>query len=169
MSKPRNLVNQQGIAEGLGLTSRRVRQLVEEKILPPPNTDGGYDLALCRERYDLYRSGSDADWIRFYDDAEKELRATARLFQRACSKGAKLEDVTRASIAVQANTATMSFMTACKSPSKAEADFHHLIWQREEDRALGELVTQSMKLMGATKMVDEETGEVLVDLEKAFA
>ena len=48
------------IAVELGLTERRVRQRVDECILPPP-TQGVFDADLCRIRYRQYKRGPAAD------------------------------------------------------------------------------------------------------------
>lgn len=155
------LVNQQQLAAGLGVTDRRIRQLVEQRILPPADSEGCYDLATCRERYELYRSGNERDWSDFYRDAEAGIHETAAIFERAFADGATVADVKRASEAVSADMARAHFISAAKAKSQAEADLFKIIWDREEKHALGQLLYRGMELKGATAIVDDDTGEVI--------
>jgi hypothetical protein len=47
----RRLVDTKRLAFELGVTVRRVRQMVEEFILPPPDQDKRHDLERCEKRY----------------------------------------------------------------------------------------------------------------------
>ena len=53
-------VTQRALAKALGVSDRRVRQLAADKILPPPR-GGLHDLALCKERFRVYRSSTRAN------------------------------------------------------------------------------------------------------------
>ncbi len=66
--KSTNAVSQKELAKELGVTDRRVRQLVKERIIPAPR-DESYDLDLCRRRYRLYSGGSDREWEAAFDEA----------------------------------------------------------------------------------------------------
>lgn len=154
-------VNQQSLAAELGVTDRRVRQLIEQRILPPADAEGRYDLAMCEERYRLYRNGSDRDWADFFADAEAGISETARVFERAFADDATPDDVTRAAIAVSEDLARAQFMSAAKAKSPAEAELFRIIWDREEKHALGQLLWRGMELKGATQIVDDDTGEVI--------
>jgi hypothetical protein len=157
-------VDQTRLAAALKVTTRRVRQMVDEHILPPAHHETGlYDLALCEERYALYRDGSDRDWDRFFDDAERGTVETKDIYEKAFVDGATIADVTAASRAVQDDMGRMHFLTACKGKSAAQRELFHTIWQREEDSALRSLLGRLMVLSGATEMVDE-TGEVIARL-----
>jgi hypothetical protein len=157
-------VNQQSLAQELGVSDRRVRQMVDSFVLPQPHhDDGGYDLAVCRERYELYRNGSPEDWNDFFDETIDLAKETEKLVDRALSDSGTLADTRLASQNTQSDFARMNFITACRSQSQAEKDFFHPLWRREEDRILGGLLYRSMELMGATRLVDED-GEVLAML-----
>ncbi|MCK1618907.1 hypothetical protein IVA96_20160 [Bradyrhizobium sp. 159] len=144
-------VSQIELAHDLKLTDRRIRQLVDERILPPAR-DEGHDLELSRQRYRLYSSGSERDWDRCFDEAEDLARMAAQLNERAFEDGAGLEDVRAASSAIQRSTAMMSFLTAAKSKSQSERELFWTIWDREEGQALGALFAHAMKLMGKTHL-----------------
>jgi hypothetical protein len=157
-------VNQIELAAELGLTDRRVRQLSKDCILPEPHhADGLFDLALCRERFELYRDGSDRDWEDFYRDLEDDTKKTKTLFERAISDAGTADDVRAASLAVQANGESFRFVTACKSKTSAERDMFLGIWKREEDQALGGLIYRATVIMGGDRIVDDD-GTVLATL-----
>jgi hypothetical protein len=156
-------VNQRTLAAKLGITDRRVRQLVETFILPEAqHSDGRYDLDLCQDRYELYREGSDADWERFGEDMVVATKATAVLYDRAMADEAKVEDVQRASSAVQADEARFRFYNACRAKSKSEADLWHLITEGELNRAVGGLLYRGMEIIGASGIVDDDGKVIMV-------
>jgi hypothetical protein len=155
----RIFVSQIELAKDLNLTDRRIRQLVEERILPPVR-DEGHDLALSRERYRIYSSGTERDWDKCFDEAEDAARLAGELNDRAFNDGAGLEDVKAASIAIQRSTALMSFLTACKSKSDAERRLFWNLWDREEGQALSGLLAHAMKLMGKTHLRTDD-GELI--------
>src|SRR5215207_6477542 len=121
-------VNQAELALELGITDRRVRQLVEERILREPRSDDGYDLELCRRRCRLYRSGSDREWDAAFDEASDLANMASDLHDKAYAENATVADVTAASVAIQASMGIMSFLTATKSKSQAERDLFFTIW-----------------------------------------
>ncbi|MEH2503736.1 hypothetical protein V1290_002547 [Bradyrhizobium sp. AZCC 1578] len=147
------------LAKDLGLTDRRIRQLVEQRILPPAR-DEGHDLELSRQRYRLYSSGTDRDWEKCFDEAEDLARMAGELNDRAYEDNAGLEDIKAASIAIQRSTVLMSFITAAKSKSQSERELFWKIWDREEGQALGALFAHAMKLMGKTHLRTDE-GELI--------
>src|SRR4051794_18089183 len=103
MTKTTSRVSQVELARGLGITDRRIRQLVDERILPPA-ADGGFALDLCEHRYKLYTSGREDDWNQAFRQAEMLAEVAADLVEKAYADGAVAADVTAASIAVQAST-----------------------------------------------------------------
>lgn len=154
-------VDQKRLAAELGVTDRRIRQLVEELILPPPDLDDGHDLALCRERYELYREGTDRDWADFMDCAEVGSKEAAALFKRALSDQATLADVKKASAAVQQDTARLHFLTACRSKSQEEKKLFHQLWDQQDDARLAQLISKTVEVMGATHIRNETTGALI--------
>ncbi|WP_035714974.1 hypothetical protein [Bradyrhizobium genomosp. I (2014)] len=162
-------VSQIELARDLKLTDRRIRQLVDERILPRAR-DEGYDLELSRQRYQLYTRGTDRDWDRCFDEAEDLARVAGELNDRAFEDDAGLDDVKAASIAIQRSTVLMSFLTAAKSKSQPERELFWKIWDREEGQALGALFARAMKLMGKTHLRTDE-GELIeiVPAEKRVA
>ena len=151
----RVFVSQLALARDLNLSDRRVRQLVAERILPPPR-DEGHDLDLSRQRYKLYSNGSERDWELAFDEAEDLARMASDLNAKAFADDAVPEDVTVASRAVQASTTMMAFLTGAKSKSQSERDLFWGIWDREEHQALGALLARGMELMGATHLVMDD-------------
>ncbi|TFW56256.1 hypothetical protein CT676_35960 [Bradyrhizobium sp. MOS001] len=144
-------VSQIELARDLNLNDRRVRQLVDERVLPPARPEG-HDLELSRQRYRLFSSGSEREWDLCFDEAEDIARIAGELDKRAFEDDAGLEDVKAASIAIQRSTVLMSFLTACKSKSDAERKMFWNIWDREEGQALSALLAHAMKLMGKTHL-----------------
>jgi hypothetical protein len=154
-------VSQTALAKDLRLTDRRVRQLVEERVLPPAR-DRGYDLELSRTRYRIYSSGTESDWDRTFTEAEDMAKLATELGRKAHADGAVVADVTAASIAIQSSTTMMNFLTACKSKSRTERELFWGIWKREQDAAIGGLIGRMMELIGEThiRMDDGELVEV---------
>ena len=153
--------NQGDRASALGVSDRRVRQLIEQYIVPRPHHVDGHDIPLAVERYQLYRDGSQRDWDDFFDEAEAGTTEASALMTGAFEEGATLEDVKRASIAVQDDPARLHFLSACKSRSKAESDLFHGIWSKDEKEKLSHLLSRNMTLMGADRIVDDDTGAVI--------
>lgn len=50
----------------------------------------GYDLAVCRERYDLYRNGSADDWDEFFDETIDLAKETEKVVDRALSDAGRV-------------------------------------------------------------------------------
>jgi hypothetical protein len=144
--KDEQLVDTKKLASELGVTVRRVRQMVEEHILPPPR-DGKHDLARCERRYRLYKRGADADWNAFYDEVEEAAKDAAKKFERALKRPAGVPDdaaVIAAAVAHQRNVTDLRFLTACKSRSAAERKMFLDWWDREDDQAMGMLLAHAM-------------------------
>jgi hypothetical protein len=152
-------VSQIELARQLHLTDRRIRQMVEERLLPHPNDDG-YDLDLCRYRYDLSRSGA-YNLERLLDQAVEETAEAERLVDKAHADDAVLADVTAASTAIQASTATMNFITAVKSKSQAEREMFWAIWEGQEKRAIQGLIVRMCEITGQTHIRLNDTDEAV--------
>ena len=164
-SKSSSRVDQKRLARELGVTDRRVRQLVDEFILPPAHHDDGlYDLALSHDRYDLYRGGTGSEWSSFYVETEHAMRQTEKLWAKAWANEATKADLLAASLALQADMARMKFIAACRSQSDAERQMFFTIWSGEEDRALKALLGRGMAILGKTSIVDDETGKEIARL-----
>jgi len=147
VSEGPTLVGQQALARELGVTDRRVRQMVEGHILPEPR-DGLYDLGFCQDRYGLYREGTDRDWDRFFDQCEDLARESTELLRAALKPTSTLDMVTAASRAVQASYRDMRFMTAVRSKSDSERTLFFRVWEREETEAMALLLSRTCALMG---------------------
>ena len=85
--------SQKNLAKQLGLTDRRVRQLVEEKILPEPDEADGYDLEKCRARYDLYAHGDDVSWADFDRQMLEDAHQLEELMAKALKPKARQKDL----------------------------------------------------------------------------
>ena len=141
------LVGQQALARELGVTDRRVRQMVEGHILPE-SRDGLYDLEFCLDRYGLYREGTDRDWDRFFDQCEDLARESTDLLRAALKPDGTLEMVRAASTAIQVSYRDMRFMTAVRSKSDSERKLFFGVWDREETEAMSLLLSRTCTLMG---------------------
>jgi hypothetical protein len=86
-------LSQKLLAERLGVTPRRVRQLIAENILPGPDSAGGYDAAECEARFLLFSGGSPQAWSRFFDAQEADGAALSQLRETAWDKRATLEEI----------------------------------------------------------------------------
>jgi hypothetical protein len=153
-------VSQIELARDLRVTDRRIRQMVDERLLPRPNEDG-HDLEICRSRYDLYRSGTSGDWESLFDEGVEQAKEAERLLEKAYADSAVLADVTAASTAVQASTATMCFITATKSKSQAEREMFWNLWEGQEKRAIQGLIVRMMEITGETHIRLNDTGELV--------
>jgi hypothetical protein len=149
-------VDQKELAGELGVTVRRIRQMVEEHILPPPR-DGKHDLERCERRYRLYKRGTDADWDPFYDEVLARAKDAERKFERALKPGATDAHITAAAVAHQSNMADLRFCTACKSRTTAERKMFLAWWDREDEQAMGRLFAHVM----AGKTLVDADGTVL--------
>lgn len=152
-------VSQIELAKDLNVTDRRVRQLVTERILPPAR-DEGHDLALSRERYRIYSSGSERDWDKLFDEAEDAARLAGELSDRAFAADAGLEDIKAASIAIQRSTVLMSFLTACRAKSDEERRLFWNWWDKEEGQALSGLLAHAMTFIGKTHLITDD-GDII--------
>lgn len=155
MPKAEMRVSQKDLAAALGVTTRRVRQMETEFILPPPR-DGTYDLGLCRERYQLYRTGTDRDWQAFYGEAEDAGRRTKRLMDAVEAPDATDADVRAASLAIQDLFATARFITACRSTTDAERAFIMPLWTQQENGALRVVMSRMFEIIAEREGVTPE-------------
>ena len=130
------------IAFELGLTERRVRQLVDECILPPA-IEGTFDADLCRRRYRLYTRGASADWTPIYDDIVALAATSEDLVARALGPNGTVVDIARACESVSALWSDMRFISAVKSSSQSERQFFFTTWDREEGRILTALLARA--------------------------
>ena len=95
----KQLVDTKRLARELGVTVRRVRQMVEEHILPPPNEDKKHDLERCQQRYRLYKYGTYDNWNTFYDEVEAAAKDMEKKFDSALKPGSTDEQIRAASAA----------------------------------------------------------------------
>jgi hypothetical protein len=133
-------INQKALAVELGLSTRRIRQLVAARILPESDDNGLYDVDLCRARFELYSFGSDADWFRFYERTERDAATVDRLVKKATAPGADKAALGKAGAAMAALFDGLRFITACRSTSDSEREFVMGQWEREEASAFWPLV-----------------------------
>jgi hypothetical protein len=149
-------VDQKQLAVELGVTVRRIRQMVDEHILPPPR-DGKHDLERCERRYRLYKRGTDADWDQFYDEVLARVKDAERKFERALRPRATDAQIRAASVAHQDHMADVRFCTVCKSRTTAERNMFLAWWDHEDDQAMGRLFAHVM----AGKTLVDADGTVL--------
>jgi hypothetical protein len=139
-----DVVAQSALAHELNLTTRRVRQLVAEGVLPCADEEGRYDLQRCRERYLLFQSRRDASaWTSFEESLIQLAHKAERLVNRALQARSTEAQLRAASVATQELMTDLRFMTVCRSRSEAEQALFLEMWRDREDRALGLLVARA--------------------------
>lgn len=153
-------VNQLTLASELGLTDRRIRQMVTDHLLPAPNDDGKFDLELCRARYDLFRNGSDRDWDDFFESTEDQATNAEKLLDRALADGATAADCKSASLAIQTLHSAMMFITAAKSKTDSERQLFFQIHRERGDRAMAALLYRVAEIAGYHSL-RIDTGEII--------
>ncbi|WP_027518272.1 hypothetical protein [Bradyrhizobium sp. WSM1417] len=121
---------------------RRIRQLVDENILPAA-IEEGFDRDLCRRRYRLFARGSDADWHQVYDDAIALAETTEDLIEVGLGSSASLIDVARACQSVRALMALMRFIAAVRSATQSERALFLTTWARKEHEILAVLLARA--------------------------
>jgi hypothetical protein len=159
----KQLVDTKRLARELGVTVRRVRQMVEEHILPPPNEDKKHDLERCQQRYRLYKYGTYDNWNTFYDEVEAAAKDMEKKFDSALKPGSTDEQIRAASAARRRVFEDMQFMAACRSKTAAERNMFLQLWEREYDQDMGGLIYHALR---GRALVDE-FGRVLIPAEKA--
>ena len=136
----KQLVDTKRLARELGVTVRRVRQMVEEFILPPPNEDKRHDLERCAQRYRLYKYGTYDTWNSFYDELEGAATDMEKKFERGMRPGSTDAEIRAASTARRRVFEDMQFMAACMSKTAAERNMFLHLWEREYDEDMGGLI-----------------------------
>jgi hypothetical protein len=132
------------IALDLGLTERRVRQLVEEHVLA--RAEDGFDRDLCRYRYRLFSRGADADWRQAHDRALELAEEAEQLIALAVGPSASLVDIACACQTTQALWSHMRFLAAVQSASQSERRLFFDMWFREEAGILSSLLGRAEEL-----------------------
>lgn len=135
------------LARELGLTERRVQQLVGDFVLPPPR-DGRHELERCREQYEAYRD-PDGHALGVLDRrAIAEAAEAERLVERACAGGSSPEDITAASRAHQAAVASARALIVIGFRNNDPArHFALLDLERRDDEAMGALLERAQHIM----------------------
>ena len=147
--------SQTALASELGVSPRRVRQLIAEGILPAARA-GAYDVQRCVERHELYLARHDgAAWEAFEDRLVRDARRAERLLAAALRPAAGGPQLRTASVATQRLFSDLSFMTRCRSKTPAERTLFLELWREREDRALGVLVARACELPGHRAIASE--------------
>lgn len=113
-------VTQKALAARLGVTDRRVRQLIERNILPAANHAGRYEFDECERRYHLYSTGAPFEWNTFIDELEADGRRLTSLRAAAHSPKAKLAEIGVYGRATLAWFSRLKFAQACRIKSETE-------------------------------------------------
>jgi hypothetical protein len=141
----KHMVDAKRVAKELGLTGRRVHQLVEELVLPPANNAKLFDLERCALRYKLFKHGRFDQWENFYDSVEQAAKDTAPKVERALQDDPTDEEISVALRAHLSLYSDMKFLAVCRSKTGAEKNLFLDLWQREEDRIAGGLLYQMLR------------------------
>lgn len=144
--KSKDSITQKALAQALGVTDRRIRQMVDEGLLPEAR-DGRWDLPTCQDRYRLYRDGTESEWNRFFYQVERQAEEVERLMAEALKPSADLKAVQAASVAAQAMFSDLRFVEAAKATGRAERDFLRTIWREKEGETIGALYARLQELV----------------------
>jgi hypothetical protein len=133
------------VAKHLGLTVRRVHQLVEELILPEPDNEKRFDLNLCDLRYTLFRHGTESQWSDFIDDIEVEATDVEEKVNRALADNPTDEQVTAAIQAHLRYYSNLLFLATCRAKTKLERNLLIDKWTSDRDDWFSTLVAQFLR------------------------
>jgi hypothetical protein len=153
--------SQKALALRLELTDRRIRQLVDEKVLPEPR-DGRFDVARCFERYRLFRSKDPDAWAEYFDQVTRDAGEVEKLVAAALEPSSKKAEVTAASCAVQSVVSDLEFITAARSKTDGEREFVWSIWRAKADEALRLLLGRAVTIIAA------ESGRTVAEVQDAL-
>jgi hypothetical protein len=138
-------INQKSLVRELGITARRVRQLVEAKILPEAG-EGIYDLAVCKEFYELYSRGSDRDWEDFEARILEDAAEVEKLSKIALRPRATFSQVVHAARAsVQLWNAIRFCMAAARGVGDATKALTLRLVDYDERAFSGEVIAKIFK------------------------
>ncbi|MBO6901185.1 MAG: hypothetical protein JJ864_07545 [Rhizobiaceae bacterium] len=153
-------VDQKTLATELGVTARRVRQLVQAHLLPPANDEGVYDLDRCRRYFKLYSDKTPYEWAHFFRELRDESVRVERLVRKASSASATEAELARAGKAAAELFDALRFAIAAKSQSDAERTFMRLIFDRLEVETYGPLISRTFHLLAAKQgLTADEIGQ----------
>jgi hypothetical protein len=133
------------VAKHLGLTVRRVHQMVDELILPQPDHEKRFELALCDLRYSLLKHGTQSQWEDFCDDIEVEASEVEEKVNRALADNPTDEQVTTAIRAHLRYYSNLLFLATCRSKTAAEKNLYLEKFERERDEWAGSLLAQFLR------------------------
>ena len=154
-------VSQIDLARDLGLTDRRIRGLVDEKIIPAADDDGLFELTHCRRRYRLFtEKPSPAELEDFFAEVIRETREAQDLVDKALCEDAVIKDVAAAGAAIQANNATLDFLVAISARTQAEREMHWNIHKTFAMQTLAGLFARVAELTGIRRLRTDD-GEVI--------
>jgi hypothetical protein len=153
------------VAKTLGLTVRRVHQLVEELILPEPDNEKRFDLDLCDLRYMLFKVGTQSQWEDFCDDVEAEAHDVETAVNIALADKPTDKQVDVAARMVMRHYSNMLFLATCRGKTAVEKNLYLDKFERERDELMGGLIYQRLR---GRALVDEN-GTVLIPARKEAA
>jgi predicted transcriptional regulator len=133
------------VAKQLGMTVRRVHQLVDELILPEPDNEKRFDLTLCDLRYMLFKHGTEGQWSDFIDDIEAEATEVEEKVRRAMADDPADEQITAAIKAHLQYYSNLLFLATCRAKTKLERNLLVDKWTSDRDDWMGNLLRQFLR------------------------
>jgi hypothetical protein len=138
------LVTTKELAKAIGVTARRVGQMVEEHLMPPPNAEKRFELERCELRYRLYKHGSVTQWNCYLDEVEAAGIASQEMFERAMEADA--DDLIKPAIqAIRRVHEDLRFLAVARSKTTAESNLFLDMWEQQEDNAIGALLAHFLR------------------------
>lgn len=139
------LVDQTRLARALGVTPRRVRQMIDDGIVRPA-TAGKWDLDVEIERYELFKSKDPLEWERVLDELERQSEAVGRLITTAVAPSGTGADIERAAEASDALLERLMLVNAIKAKSPSEREMFDGMFRMNHREQMQVLSTRMFEL-----------------------
>jgi len=149
-------VSQPDLADQLHLTPRRIRQLVQARVLPDADGDGLFDLERCQRFYRLYADGSDAAWSSFFLELTDLAERAEYLVRKAVAERGTRVDLAKAGPVIAELAEALQFVVAVQSANDAERTFVSSMFDRMLGDAFGALLRRAFKFAGADLELTED-------------
>ncbi|WP_157961403.1 hypothetical protein [Microvirga flavescens] len=155
-SKNSTWVTQKTLSNELGVTDRRIRQMVADRILPEPR-DGRFHLPSCMARYQLFRHGQREDWFAFWEQLKEDAEHTQALVDEALNPASTIDQVREACRATENLFSDIRFDIAAKSKTGAERELFSQVWEERENRLMGLIVSRGIEIVAAERGIEFES------------
>lgn len=169
----RRYVSTKELANHLNITPRRVQQLVAEEIFDDPKMfhHGGYDLDVCRHRYNLKTDGSTREWAQFHELMQCKFDEADRLQDIALKPNVTEKKLQAAIAAVEAAFSDMFFSIACIRGDDRFQGFSREMYRQQRVHVLQGLIWRGFEMLAERYGItpEEVSRQVQADLARNAA